>query len=195
MAIEQFRSSRTATDSSSSRSELSDSEYDLFLPWLESGVCDDIKVPYIFAHPQYDDSVKGEYKLNAFEWRVHMILPETIKERYDSPYYGMQLYAHLTFPIDDYPFKPPRLTVETDIVHYNLSKSRDSFYVYVLDSNWSPALSISKILYSLLELFVHPHQSDATDIYDSELRKRFRDQSACYKYIRKYLIEKGVVEK
>jgi ubiquitin-conjugating enzyme E2 D len=79
------------------------------------------------AGPEGDD---------MFRWQASIMGPR------HSPYQGGVFYLSIQFPMD-YPFKAPLVEFKTPIYHPNIS-TFGSICVDILDSNWSPALSITK---------------------------------------------------
>merc|ERR1719507_1080864 len=65
----------------------------------------------------------------------------------DSPYQGGVFFLTIHFPTD-YPFKPPKVAFTTRIYHPNIN-SNGSICLDILRSQWSPALTISKVLLSV----------------------------------------------
>eukprot|EP01084_Bolivina_argentea_P153355 267401_1 len=75
---------------------------------------------------------------DLFKWNA------TITGGYDTPYDDGVFFLNIRFP-QDYPFKPLYLTWTTKIFHPSLAQNQE-ICLDVLHDNWSPALSISKIL-------------------------------------------------
>ncbi|CAG8488772.1 9246_t:CDS:2 [Acaulospora colombiana] len=84
---------------------------------------------------------KGE---NLYEW------VSTITGPAGSPYDGGIFFLDITFP-QDYPFKPPKIVYRTRIYHCNINSS-GQICLDILKDNWSPALTISKVLLSICSL-------------------------------------------
>ena len=76
----------------------------------------------------------------------------------DSPYQGGVFFLTIHFPTD-YPFKPPKVAFTTRIYHPNIN-SNGSICLDILRSQWSPALTISKVLLSVCSLLCDPNPDD-----------------------------------
>lgn len=68
----------------------------------------------------------------------------------DSPYKDGVFFLDIQFPTD-YPFKPPKVTFRTRIYHCNVNSS-GQICLDILKEQWSPALTISKVLLSICSL-------------------------------------------
>ena len=65
----------------------------------------------------------------------------------ESPYTGGVFFLDIHFPAD-YPFKPPKVSFTTRIYHCNIN-SNGGICLDILKDQWSPALTISKVLLSV----------------------------------------------
>jgi len=98
----------------------------------------------------------------------------TIMGPEDSPYQGGVFYLNIIIP-KDYPFKPPKLTFTTRIYHPNIN-SNGTFCLDILYDEWSPALTISKVLLSISSLltYVNPDNTlvqEIANIYETDRAK------------------------
>ncbi|KAJ2992736.1 Ubiquitin-conjugating enzyme E2 4, partial [Globomyces sp. JEL0801] len=89
---------------------------------------------------------------DLFHWQATIMGPS------DSPYSGGVFFLSIHFPTD-YPFKPPKLQFTTRIYHPNIN-SNGAICLDILKDQWSPALTISKVLLSLCSLLCDPNPDD-----------------------------------
>tara|TARA_B100001094_G_scaffold70231_1_gene66719 strand:+ start:834 stop:1271 length:438 start_codon:yes stop_codon:yes gene_type:complete len=89
---------------------------------------------------------------NIFEWSGIIVGPK------DTVYEDGIFHLNIVFP-SDYPFKPPKINFITKIYHPNISES-GGICLDILKNQWSPALTISKVLLSLSSLLVDPNAHD-----------------------------------
>jgi ubiquitin-protein ligase len=89
---------------------------------------------------------------NIFEWASTIVGPA------DSPYAGGVFFLDIAFPTD-YPFKPPRVAFRTRIYHCNIN-SGGHICLDILKDQWSPALTVSKVLLSVCSLLCDPNPDD-----------------------------------
>ena len=94
----------------------------------------------------------GQVDDDLYHWRATILGPE------GTPYFGGVFYLDVHFP-SDYPFKPPKCNFITKIYHPNIN-SAGSICVDILKDNWSPALTMSKVLLSICSLLTDPNPDD-----------------------------------
>merc|ERR1711964_638269 len=76
----------------------------------------------------------------------------------DSPYQNGVFFLEIQFP-QDYPFKPPKIRFQTKAYHCNINE-KGGVCLDILKDNWSPALTISKVLLSISSLLTEPNPRD-----------------------------------
>lgn len=89
---------------------------------------------------------------DLYKWVGMIMGPE------DSPFAGGIFHMIIHFPLD-YPFKPPKVSFTTKIYHPNVNSS-GAICLDILKTQWSPALTISKVLLSILSLLTDPNPDD-----------------------------------
>lgn len=87
-----------------------------------------------------------------FHWNATIMGPT------DSPYAGGVFMVKIHFPVD-YPFKPPKVEFTTRLYHPNVN-AHGSICLDILKDQWSPALTISKVLLSICSLLTDPNPDD-----------------------------------
>lgn len=94
----------------------------------------------------------GPVKDDMFNWEGVIFGPS------DSPYAGGVFKLSIRFPTE-YPFKQPHIQFQTKIYHPNIN-SAGGICLDILKTQWSPALTISKVLLSILSLLTDPNPND-----------------------------------
>lgn len=89
---------------------------------------------------------------DIYEWHATIIGPS------GSPYENGIFKLRINFPAD-YPFKPPKVVFITKIYHCNINSS-GGICLDILKDQWSPALTVSKVLLSICSLMNDPNPDD-----------------------------------
>ena len=89
---------------------------------------------------------------DIFRWNATIVGPA------DSPYAGGLFFLEIIFS-QSYPFKPPQIKFKTRIYHPNINQ-HGSICLDILKQQWSPALTISKVLLSISSLLSDPNPED-----------------------------------
>ncbi|KAF9244275.1 ubiquitin-conjugating enzyme/RWD-like protein [Melanogaster broomeanus] len=82
----------------------------------------------------------------------------TIPGPQGSSYEGGVFNVDIQLP-PDYPFSAPKVTFSTRIYHMNIS-DKGGICIDILKQNWSPALSLFKVMLSLSSLLTDPNPHD-----------------------------------
>jgi ubiquitin-conjugating enzyme E2 D/E len=86
------------------------------------------------------------------KWKATIIGPT------DTPYEGGIFNLNIEFT-ENYPYKPPIVYFTTPIYHCNIN-SRGGICLDILKNNWSPALTVVKLLMSICSLLSEPNPND-----------------------------------
>lgn len=89
---------------------------------------------------------------DLYNWQATIIGPS------NSPYAGGIFKLNVTFT-GKYPFKPPKIKFLTKIYHPNINRN-GSICLDILNTNWSPALTLVKVLLSISSLLTDPNPND-----------------------------------
>jgi len=106
---------------------------------------------------------------DVYNWEGVMFGPA------DSPYAGGVFNVNIQFPVD-YPFKPPRVLFKTKIYHPNIN-AQGFICLDILKQNWSPALTISKVLLSVLSMLTDPNPKDPLE---PEIATQYTENRSLY---------------
>jgi len=119
---------------------------------------------------------------DLFHWTATMLGPS------DSPYQNGIFFLDINFP-KDYPFKPPRVSFKTRIFHPNIN-ANGGICLDILKDQWSPALTISKVLLSILSLITDPNPDDPLVLEAAQMYKEDIDEfnKTAEEWTKKYAI-------
>lgn len=106
---------------------------------------------------------------DMFRWEGVIMGPS------DSPYTGGVFKLDIQFPVD-YPFKPPKIQFTTKIYHPNVNPT-GLICLDILKQQWSPALTISKVLLSITSLLTDPNPDDP---FVPEIAQLYKSNKAAY---------------
>lgn len=101
--------------------------------------------PDITAGPKGDDPT---------QWVASIVGPR------GTPYEAGIFFLSVDFP-EDYPFSPPAIKFLTKIYHMNVGEDGE-IQLDILGQNWSPALTVAKVLLSIVSLLSHPDPDPET---------------------------------
>lgn len=133
--------------------------------------------------PPANVSAGPENESDMFRWKAMIVGPD------DSPYSEGLFLLRIQFP-SEYPFKPPRLQFVTKIYHPNIN-ANGGICLDILKDQWSPALTIGKVLLSICSLLTDPNPDDplVPDIARQYNNNRKRFNQTAREHTEKYAIE------
>jgi len=99
-----------------------------------------------------EDCSAGITNDNLLQWTAIIFGPP------DTPYQGGSFQVDIEFP-ENYPFKAPKIRFITPVYHPNINRD-GGICLDILKDNWSPALSIAKVLISIRSLLADPNPDD-----------------------------------
>ncbi|CAE8710889.1 unnamed protein product [Polarella glacialis] len=117
---------------------------------------------------------------DLFNWSATIMGPS------DSPFQGGVFFLSIVFP-SDYPFKPPKVHFTTKIYHCNVN-ANGAICLDILKDQWSPALTISKVLLSISSLLTDANPNDplVPEIAQVFLRDRAKHDATAREWVQKY---------
>ncbi|KAI8903322.1 ubiquitin-conjugating enzyme/RWD-like protein [Gorgonomyces haynaldii] len=129
--------------------------------------------------PNVSAGPKGD---NLFDWIATLVGPK------ESPYEGGVFFLDIRFPAD-YPFKPPQIQFKTKIYHCNIN-NKGQICLDVLKDNWSPALTISKVLLSVCSLLTDANPADplVADIAQKYINDRQEHDRLAKEWTQRYAV-------
>ena len=138
----------------------------------------------ILANPNETWTAEPRGDEDLFEWVC------TIKGPKGSSYEGGVFYIDMLIP-QSYPFHPPKVRFVTPIYHPCIN-NYGAICFDILDHNWSPAITIAKLLAQLSHLLAYPGL-----YYDHiflEASKMYKENESlfyrtCREWVQKYAIE------
>lgn len=89
---------------------------------------------------------------DLFRWDATLVGPT------GTPYEGGIFRLEIHFPLS-YPFAPPNIVFKTRVYHPNISPA-GVICMDILKQNWSPALTLEKVLLSISSLLCDPNPRD-----------------------------------
>ena len=130
--------------------------------------------------PPTNCSAGPQNEADPFYWQATIMGPD------DSPFSGGVFFLNIHFPTD-YPFKPPKFQFITKIYHPNIN-SNGSICLDILKDQWSPALTVSKVLLSISSLLTDANPDDplVPDIANQYKSDRAKYEATAREWTRKY---------
>ena len=105
---------------------------------------------------------------NIYSWTATIMGPT------ETVYEGGLFYLNIEFP-QNYPYKPPKVRFITKIYHPNINSS-GGICLDILKDQWSPALTVSKVLLSITSLLSDPNPDDPLVPEIAKLYKKNREK-------------------
>lgn len=122
----------------------------------------------------------GPIRDDLFDWQATIIGPDR------TPYEGGVFFLEVHFP-QDYPFKPPMVKFVTRILHPNIGEDGE-IGLEILHDNWSPALTLAKVLLSVTALLAEPEAREALrpEVAEEFLRARAEFEKRAREWTERY---------
>ena len=117
---------------------------------------------------------------DMFNWQAAFPGPE------NSPYEGGNFTLKMQFP-KDFPFKPPKVEFETKVYHPNVKSATGAICLGILKDDWSPQITVPKILMSISTLLTDPNVDHPLE---EEVAKQYKENRDLYNKTAKEWTEK-----
>ena len=117
---------------------------------------------------------------DMYNWQATFPGPE------DSPYEGGNFTLKMQFP-KDFPFKPPKVEFETKVYHPNVKNATGAICLGILKDDWSPQITVPKILMSISTLLTDPNVDHPLE---EEIAKQYKENRELYDKTAKEWTEK-----
>lgn len=139
-------------------------------------------IPFFIIRDPPTSCSAGPVGDDVYHWQASIMGPP------DSPYAGGVFFLSIHFPTD-YPFKPPKISFTTKIYHPNIN-SNGNICLDILKDQWSPALTISKVLLSICSLLTDANPDDPLVPEIAHLYKtdRAKYEATAKEWTKKYAI-------
>lgn len=105
----------------------------------------------------------------------------------DSVYYDGTFILEIRFP-RDYPFKPPKVRFLTRVFHCNVSDRSGAICLDLLKDQWSPVITVHKLLISIAQLLDDPCPEDplTPEVSQLYLTNRAEHDAKAREWTKKY---------
>merc|ERR1711964_575459 len=122
---------------------------------------------------------------NLYHWAAKLRGPA------GSPYEGGEFKLEIRMS-GKYPMEPPKVKFKTPIFHPNINDSGE-ICLDVLKSQWSPALSLQKVILSISALLCEPNFSDPLNGHAASLYKSSKKEfeARCRDWVAKHAAAPG----
>ncbi|KAJ0979183.1 hypothetical protein J5N97_014657 [Dioscorea zingiberensis] len=108
-----------------------------------------LKELHILENDPYTSHIVGPLGDDLSHWTAAILGPS------NTPYTGGLFYLNIHFP-QDFPAKPPKISFKTEVFHLNIN-SNGNIALDILGEQWTPDLTISKVLRSISALLAEPN--------------------------------------